>query len=251
MSTVILQTQPTCETRAIRAASMLLDHLVVLNSSFENLEFHAQHLRNGALPVGSVEFLREAMRVAGINEPQFSCYPAKSKQYWRRNIESTTVDKAKTGSFVKPVKTKLFSGFVLDHQIPHCDSYAVDCDSYFMEQFAVFSKLPHETPIWTSDPVSWKSEWRYYVAHGEIVGHARYDDGAEDADMPDLWVVRRCIADLQIKHPYALDMGVLATGQTALVEVNDAWAIGLYSKALSPIDYLYFLRSRWRGFCPE
>ena len=35
-------------------------------------------------------------------------------------------------------------------------------------------------------------------------------------------------------------------GKTVLVEVNDAWAIGLYGRALDPKDYLNFLGNRWK-----
>lgn len=40
-------------------------------------------------------------------------------------------------------------------------------------------------------------------------------------------------------------MGVLSTGQAALVETHDAWALGLYAHALNPKDYYRFLRSYW------
>ena len=46
--------------------------------------------------------------------------------------------------------------------------------------------------------------------------------------------VRRCIASYQLSGEapagYALDVGVLSDGRTALVEVNDGYAIGFYGK---------------------
>lgn len=247
MSTIILQSPSTHETRVIHTASMLLDHIQVFNSNLDSLNQFARHLQDGALPVGSVEFVRKAMQIAGISEPQFSCYPGNSKKYWRRNIELSTVGQLgesidnQVARFIKPVKTKLFSGFILDTSQDLTASGA-----YAREQMEILATLSKNEPIWVSDPVEWQSEWRYYVAHGEIIGSARYDDGDESAAKPDLWVVQRCIADLALAQPYALDMGVLASGQTALVEVNDAWAIGLYGKAMESKNYLYFLRSRWR-----
>ena len=44
---------------------------------------------------------------------------------------------------------------------------------------------------------------------------------------------------------YGIDFGVLASGATALVEVNDGWALGLYGRALSARDYYRLLRTRW------
>jgi hypothetical protein len=102
--------------------------------------------------------------------------------------------------------------------------------------------------VWVSEPVTWLSEYRYYVFESEILGMARYDQlETEDAPEPELSVVQQCIADLAIAHPYALDMGVLSTGVTALVEANDAWAIGLYDGALKAPEYVRFLVTRWRS----
>ena len=79
-----------------------------------------------------------------------------------------------------------------------------------------------------------------------ILGSARYDsEGHDDAPSPCLDVVRACVATMGLGHPYVLDFGVLANGETALVEANDAFAIGLYRGALSPRQYLAFLQARW------
>ncbi|HLO94579.1 MAG TPA: ATP-grasp domain-containing protein [Burkholderiaceae bacterium] len=45
---------------------------------------------------------------------------------------------------------------------------------------------------------------------------------------------------------YALDFGVLSTGQTVLVEANDAWALGLYGGGPAPGHYVELLTARWR-----
>ena len=46
---------------------------------------------------------------------------------------------------------------------------------------------------------------------------------------------------------YALDVGVLSTGETALVEVNDAYGIGAYGIAAE--HYYTFLKARWDELC--
>ena len=55
-------------------------------------------------------------------------------------------------------------------------------------------------------------------------------------------------------HPFAVDVGVLANGRTAIVELSDAWALGLYAHARTPVgtawkpqDYIEFLQQRWRS----
>lgn len=46
-------------------------------------------------------------------------------------------------------------------------------------------------------------------------------------------------------HGFAMDVGVLASGETSLVELNDAWAIGLYDQSITPIAYFFWLLKRW------
>lgn len=241
MSVVILQTPSTYETRSIHTASMLLDHVRVINSSIQALPQLVGHLSNGAQPVGSVEFVRAAMNIAGLKEPPAISYPPSSRQYWHRNIDMVSATNIHETCFVKPVNTKLFNGFVFDP-----GRNISEFDDHDREQYAIFKSLDSSQMVWKSDICHWQSEWRFYIAYGEIIGQARYDDGKDSALVPNLRIVQNCINDMKIAHPYALDMGVLDDGKTALVEVNDAWAIGLYGKALAPRNYFAFLRSRWR-----
>ena len=45
---------------------------------------------------------------------------------------------------------------------------------------------------------------------------------------------------------YSLDIGMLDWGEPALVEVNDAWALGFYKGTLSDKDYIEMLYDRWQ-----
>jgi hypothetical protein len=71
----------------------------------------------------------------------------------------------------------------------------------------------------------------------------------DDAPIPDGHFIEQCLAALPFDYPVTLDIGVLSDGRTVLVEVNDAWAIGLYSKALDSKEYLQFLWKRWQTIC--
>lgn len=44
---------------------------------------------------------------------------------------------------------------------------------------------------------------------------------------------------------FSLDIGVLEPGETALIECNDAWALGYYRGTLSHRDYIDMLWRRW------
>lgn len=221
---------------------MLMDRVNALSMPIERLQGHQTALVNGAMSVGSVEFVRAAMALAGITEPLNISYPPYCHRYLHRELKQLKAGQVLGRWFVKPLTTKTFTGFVFDTM-----EYPADLSDHDQEQHRSFMALPEDALVWVSEPVKWVSEWRYYVAHSTVIGQCRYDAyGADEEPSPDISVVENCVRDLSIKHPYAIDFGVLSTGETALVEVNDAWAIGLYGDALSPRDYLAFLRSRWR-----
>ena len=244
---VILQNIGTAETRAVRHACLLADGVGVAVRSIEGLDDLSQKLRNKtALPVGSVEFVRRAMEVAGIEEPAPMGYPRRLAPWFHRNIQMRRagVLPGLTGPrFVKPVATKLFNGFVHDP-----DGDATSLSAHDLEQACVLTNIAAEEPVWVSEVVEFVSEVRYYVQGGHLIGQARYDaDGEDNAPEPNMIQVQAAIACAGYTQPYTIDMGVLRSGQTALVELNQAWAIGLYGTALSSSAYLGFLREFWES----
>ena len=246
---VIRQPESTVETRAALQACML-DGIVCTSVAFTALGSHAQELRSGAaVPVGSVEYVREAMRVAGLIEPENMSYPAALDRFLHREINRRAAGQVIGNWFVKPVTTKAFTGFVFDTmQDP------ITLDEHDREQYDAFMDLSPDTEVWLSEPVRWVSEVRYYVTSGVIKGSDRYDpDGADDAPLPDVAVVNEALEALKSARgasvTCSIDMGVLSTGETALVEVNDGWAIGLYGSALRSKDYLELLIARWQQIC--
>jgi hypothetical protein len=104
--------------------------------------------------------------------------------------------------------------------------------------------------VWTSDPVTWVSEYRFYVYNGFIIGEGRYDDKDDDAPLPDLEIIHNMVNDYQQNAQcpiaFSLDIGVLDSGETALIECNDAWALGFYSGSLSHDNYYLMLWERWQ-----
>lgn len=240
---VLLQNLPSTETRMIRLAC-LTDDIPTVNVSLNGIDAYRRELRSGlCLPVGSVEFVRSAMQASGITEPENISYPEGAQRFLGRQIRRTKAGQVVGRHFVKPLTTKAFTGFVFD-TLADDNTYS-DAD---LESFKAFLAMPADAPVWISEPVEFLSEWRYYVQQEKVIGSARYDPtGAEDAPAPDLDVVWDCIRATGISHPFAVDFGVLPDTQTALVEFNDAWSLGLYQNALSPAQYLDFLHARWQS----
>jgi hypothetical protein len=236
------------EERVARQVALLTD-IPMLEASLEGIERHAAHLARGAcVPVGTVEFVRRAMALAGIAEPGNLSYPQVLRQYLHRQIEQREAGSVLGRWFVKPVTTKALTGFVFDTLD---DPAHLSC--HHRAQHNAFLAIEPSSRVWVSEPVSWVSEVRYYVLEGEIFGEGRYDDGPDDAPLPDPEVVRemasRFGASPGAPVAFALDVGVLESGLTALVEVNDAWALGFYSGTLEPRQYVQLLMRRWQQLC--
>lgn len=245
MRTLILQNVSTKEIRTVVQAVAIADkgEYKIIRVDISDLESYSQELKT-ATPIGSVEFVRKAMEIAGIKEPEINPYPITDEKYLHRKVRKIEhcffpfFD-----GFVKPTKLKQFTGFVYDTKD--------DFDEYLNEQKELLFEVYRNTDksksyeVWTSDIVDFLAEWRYYIRNEKIVGYARYDDNEEEIQEPDISLIKEYISKLEIKHPYVLDFGILSTGATALVEYNDFWSIGLYENALSPKDYLEMLIERF------
>lgn len=264
---ILLQNVSTTESCAILGALMTSDMTsdisqAYIRCSLERLKDYAAQLGTGEMvPVGSVEFVREALAQGAIPEPANMSYPDELNGFLGREVRSceageiTKNTKSLGAVFIKPQVTKAFTGFVFDPAMSP-DSYS-EHDREQYEAFVAMATLSPGTMVWACEPVKWISEWRYYVNDGRVMGSARYnqnDDGDIPAPVPlipDGAVVAAAAGKLKHRGPCALDFGVLSTGTTALVEVNDFWAIGLHRNqagdpALGNKEYLEWLVQRWR-----
>lgn len=241
---ILRQTLSSAEVRLAVHHAMLTD-TEIKAASIEGLGLHAEALRSGrVLPIGSVEFVRMAMEVAGISEPASISYPQVLSNHLHREVRSQAAGNVLGRWFVKPQKTKAFTGFVFDSsmgpgQLPEHER----------EQLSGFNALPPHEEVWVSEPVVWSSEYRFYVLDGQALAFARYDDGPDSAPMVDESVVAEMLFAMaswpDAPCAFSLDVGVLASGETALVECNDAWALGYYGVPLDRGRYIEMLWRRW------
>lgn len=243
MSHFILQNVNSHEIRSARTVIMLSDEHHSSNCALESLHNFRTELTDGAIPIGSVEFVRAAMQVLSIQEPINLSYPPGCEPFLHRSVRLTPAESIEGRWFIKPNSTKTFTGFIYDStQDPKL------LNEHDREQRDVFLSLPKQTLIYACEPVQFLSEWRYYIQERRIIGQARYDDAEDDhAPVPQLEVIKECVRVLDIEHPYALDFGVLSDGSTALVEANDAWALGYYNGSMPAKRYLDMLAQRWQS----
>jgi hypothetical protein len=202
----------------------------------------ANHDLRTSLPVGSVKFVHEAMRLASVKKPENLSYPKSLEKYLHRKVQKQKIKNVPWRCFMKSIETKGFTGSIFElvsdpTEITEYYQFKSDDGIIFLEA---------DKNVWISEIVEWVNEARYYILDGKILGYGFYGEYSDNAPQPDLNVIKEMVsAHSDSPIAYALDVGVLSTGQTALVECNDAWSIGYYKGNLSALDYFRFLSSRW------
>ena len=167
---------------------------------------------------------------------EYNDYPKCMNKYLHRKIWESYIkdikDELFDKGFINPVfikpkdKLKKFTGFVIK-SIDDLDN---------------INNAGDNTKIFCSEPVNFVSEYRCPVINGEIRDFCFYygDNNA----LIDKGVVQEMVKDF-VNSPkaYCIDVGVLSTGETALIEVNDAISIGIYS--MPKELYAELLMTRW------
>lgn len=184
---------------------------------------------------GSVGFVRAALQALGKELPVQEPYPIALvpwlyRRVWRVSKLSEVLNGGST-VFVRPAKRwKLFTGFVVDQPSP-----------------AELHGVSRSEPVWCSEVVTWLSEWRVYVVGGVFRHLSHCAHGGDRSKHPDIGSVLEALEAFRPHAPagYAIDFGVLSTGETALIEANDGFSVGAYDQ-VSARDYFEMTASRWR-----
>ena len=177
------------------------------------------------IPVGSVEYVNEFAKLSGISIPDNITYPQELLPFLKRNVWRDKFECVNDELFVKPVKTKIFTGGI---------------------KKKLTEVVSPEEDVWVSDPLDIEAEFRYYVVNETILGSSRYDDGDNEV-APDDNVVRQIIKQYRNQPAgYAIDVGIVK-GETVLIEINDGWALGYYPWGdCSNASYLELITARWK-----
>lgn len=219
----------------------------VLRARGVNVELFTQKLIDRrALPLsddtfvmGAMDATHGAMKQLGIPIPVPDDYPAvlapwTRRRTWRatlRDVEMGIWSESGGAVFAKPAdRRKSFTGRVFRH---HDDLYYL-------------GGVSRRQAVLCSEVVHWLSEHRVYVIESRIVAVSHY---AGDRDRAiDVAQVQSAIdayrASGTAPCAYAIDFGVLATGETALVEANDGYSLGAYD--IDAEVYTDLLLMRWR-----
>ncbi len=185
--------------------------------------------------VGYVGDVLGALREAGYKQPEPMDYPECLHKYLGRTITRTTLGDVRystTPVFVKPVRHKLFTGFVWERG--RADRLKI---------------APYEDsePVWTSEVVELNREYRAFVGPRGLLGVKQYK-GEYWSIGPDYNYIYHIIGDMMttkgIPCAYSLDIGMSDKGKIYLVEANDAFALGHYGLARNL--YVDMISARWK-----
>jgi hypothetical protein len=186
--------------------------------------------------IGSIPFVKAALTQLGGDLPVPNPYPTVLREYLHRPVTVlhikeafALIDHSRKPVFIKPAERwKSFTGCV------PADSRDIRLNGASRNQ-----------NVWVSDPVRFLSEWRVYVLNGEL-RHLSWYDGNRDI-MPNRKLIQTAIAQyVAVGAPvgFAIDFGVLESGETALVEANDGFSVGAYED-VDPLMYTLLIAKRW------
>jgi hypothetical protein len=196
-------------------------------------------LTPSSLVVGYLPTVTSALKQLQVPLPEPNDYPQCLRHLMYRRIWLSSVREVRdllcnegnaTPFFAKPFsKTKRFTGCVLrDHSDLH-----------------KLKAAPESMQVLCAEQVNWQSEFRAYVANDRLLDILHYD--GDTTVRPDEQIVLDAISSMsqssENRAGYALDVGVLDNGITALVECNDGYGLGTYGLE----DDLYFdlVSARW------
>jgi hypothetical protein len=179
---------------------------IALNYDKSEFNYSARNQYAGEIPVGSVEFVEELLGRNFI--PDY--YPFFLKNHLHRKVWYSE-DKLDRSCFVKPAdRHKRFEAQISDDRKRPIGYGGGVATGIWVG------------PYWHSEVVSFKEEWRHYVANGKVLAAYWYLGEEKEIDSPELNI------DWPQDFCGAVDFGRLTSGELALVENNLPYACGWY-----------------------
>ena len=211
------------ETKTYTAADVFADTIPV--SENDIVVGHIQQCRNYVYKISG-------KTIPNLDYPT-ELIPYMKRKFWKSTLGDIYTLVTETGEidplFIKTVEQKFVTGFVCRN----FSDFARNCGG-----------IDYKTEIFVSEVVDFKAEFRTYIHRHEIVNSLRYkgdyDVAPSKKPLDDrLYSLR----DAKMPVAYSIDVGILANGETALVECNDGFALGNYG--VYARKYAEMHRDRW------
>jgi hypothetical protein len=200
---------------------------------FSSPQLDAIDLSRNDIVCGYIPIVRKVFDRLGVSQPNLPDIPDDLISFCEREIrygilkEIHLQDQNIKPVFIKPRNIqKLFPGHLV---------------SSFKDLIKT-SSYDMETEILISSPINFISEYRGFVRRNKLIGlrHYKGDFGV----IPDIKKINAAIESFK-ESPiaYSIDFGVTDKGSSALIEINDAFALGNYG--LMSLDYAGMIEDRW------
>lgn len=248
LQNVLAVVPPRCHTSlALHAAEgfRLLGYEVVRITDPESVP---EFVDDQTIVVGTIQAVHAALTKLGKTIPSQMDYPPALASWFNRTIERSTLG---------AVRAHFSSTEEMARGLPLFMKPATDIKAFPGVVVSVFrdmltsSTLPNDFPVWTSEVVPFKSEFRCFVLRGEVLSCRSYKGDSllfpyrrDVEEMVAAWTtapVAYCLDVGQAAFPLPNDGGYGLW--TTLVEVNDAHSAGHYG--LDPLVYARWLEARW------
>ena len=206
------------------------------------IPFYKKHLKQGKLKLtlndfiaGDIDTMFTAKKQLDINY-EYNDYPKCLNKYLHRKIWESSI---------KDIKTELFNEYIINPIFIKPKNKLKKFTGFIIKSIDDLNKINNagdNTKVICSEPVKFISEYRCPVINGEIKDLCYYSG---DSNIKiDKSIVQKMVKEfLNSPKAYCIDVGVLSSGETALIEVNDAFSIGIYS--MSKEVYAELLITRW------
>ena len=206
------------------------------------IPFYKKHLKQGKLKLtlndfiaGDIDTMFTAMKQLDINY-EYNDYPKCLNKYLHRKIWESSI---------KDIKAELFNEYIINPIFIKPKNKLKKFTGFIIKSIDDLNKINNagdNTKVICSEPVNFISEYRCPVINGEIKDLCYYSG---DSNIKiDKSIVQKMVKEfLNSPKAYCIDVGVLSSGETALIEVNDAFSIGIYS--MSKKVYAELLITRW------
>jgi len=201
------------------------------------------HLRDlGKLPLdvstvvhGNIGTVRAALKQIGIAPPDIINLPPELERFAGRVLWETTLGEIRKLEnlpvFIKPLREgKAFTGHVV----------------YKFHDLLETSALDDDYEVLAQSVLEFQSEWRVFALRGEVLGIGHYK--GDPLLFPNAQRINEII--VAYENPivaHSVDVGIDQNGETWLVELNDAYALGHYG--LPSYRYAAMTRARWDEMC--
>ncbi len=190
-----------------------------------------------AVVVGHIAAVRRALEIAGCPPPEVPDFPPALLPWVGRALSRSTLGEVRRRLELEPEAFPLHVKPALDDRL---------FQGTLIRAFADLIPLAAVDPmteVLVQGPVEFVSEWRAYVQAGGILRVCNYQ--GDPLRFPDRGVLEAGLAAFEdAPTAYGADWGVTRGGETLLVEVNDASALGNYG--LHGHEMAGFMEARWR-----